>query len=776
MVINMYDFLTLEFNKIINKLVNYAICDFSKNEILKYENLDYSYSNILKMQNEVSEAYDSIIKLDSAPIYDLSGIDEILMKASKGAILSAKELLLVNELIKNSIELKRFLKQISNLLETKFQRPYYDAFIDEATLKSSIELAISLDGEILDNASRELFVCRRSKKSLEARLRTKLTELIQTRSKMLTEPIIVQRDFRMCLPVKVEYKNTFKGIIHDISSSSTTVYIEPEEIIPTQNQIDQYQAQEKKEIEIILKNLTLLVSAQSDELMNMVSSIKSLDIIYAKAKMGKDLGYSLAKVIDDKKFNLKNALHPLIDKDKCVPLNINLGHKQKCIIITGPNTGGKTVSLKTTGLLHLMAYNGLMVPLSQDSEFGYFKNIMADIGDEQSIEQSLSTFSSHMTKISRIINESDDRSLILLDELGSGTDPKEGSSLAISIINYLKNKNSLVIATTHYSDLKSYAYENDDIINASVEFNTDTLMPTYKLLMGIPGKSNALDIAKRIGINDEIVSSAREYLNNNKGSNEVLIGNIEEEMNNLRLKEESLEKEIEKYNKENYKLKQEKIELVKKTDKIIADARRDAQKILDDAKDEANKLIQEIKNMSEENFKEHELINLKTKANSLHVEEKEEDIFLDELNVGDFVYIKPYEKYGTISQIKKDKYYVKMGNFLMDFKKSDLQLSAKPVEKPKKKERLSGYNSASHATLSLDLRGKRYEDVTYLMDQYLDQAVLGNLEEVSIIHGFGTGTIRKAVWEYLKKCPYAKSWRYGGEGEGLNGVTVVKLK
>ena len=542
MVINMYDFLTLEFNKIINKLVNYAICDFSKNEILKYENLDYSYSNILKMQNEVSEAYDSIIKLDSAPIYDLSGIDEILMKASKGAILSAKELLLVNELIKNSIELKRFLKQISNLLETKFQRPYYDAFIDEATLKSSIELAISLDGEILDNASRELFVCRRSKKSLEARLRTKLTELIQTRSKMLTEPIIVQRDFRMCLPVKVEYKNTFKGIIHDISSSSTTVYIEPEEIIPTQNQIDQYQAQEKKEIEIILKNLTLLVSAQSDELMNMVSSIKSLDIIYAKAKMGKDLGYSLAKVIDDKKFNLKNALHPLIDKDKCVPLNINLGHKQKCIIITGPNTGGKTVSLKTTGLLHLMAYNGLMVPLSQDSEFGYFKNIMADIGDEQSIEQSLSTFSSHMTKISKIINESDDRSLILLDELGSGTDPKEGSSLAISIINYLKNKNSLVIATTHYSDLKSYAYENDDIINASVEFNTDTLLPTYKLLMGIPGKSNALDIAKRIGINDEIVSSAREYLNNNKGSNEVLIGNIEEEMNNLRLKEESLEK------------------------------------------------------------------------------------------------------------------------------------------------------------------------------------------------------------------------------------------
>ena len=776
MVNIMYDFETLEFNKIINRLTEYAICDFSKNEIMHYDNKDYNYADIIKMQNEVEEAFNAIVKLDSAPIHDLSGIDDILKKAEKGAILSAKELLKVNELIINANDLKRFLKQISNICDVKYQKSYYDAFIDENTLKSSIELAISNDGEILDNASRELFVCRRSKKSLESRLRTKLTELLSQRSKMLTEAIVVQRNFRMCLPVKIEYKNTFKGIIHDVSSSSTTVYIEPEEIIPTQNQIDSYIAQEKKEIEIILKNLTLLVSAQSQDLFNMVESIKSLDIIYAKAKMGKELDYNTAKITENQKFNLKNAKHPLIDKDVCVPLTINLGSKQKCIVITGPNTGGKTVTLKTVGLLHLMAYYGMMVPASQDSEFGYFESIMADIGDEQSIEQSLSTFSSHMTKIVKILGISDNKSLVLLDELGSGTDPKEGSSLAISIINSLKSKQSLVIATTHYSDLKSYAYENEDVINASVEFNTDTLMPTYKLLMGVPGKSNALDIARRIGINDSIIDEAKDLLNNNKGHNEVLIGNIEEEMSKLRIKEEALEKEIEKYNKENYKLKQEKIELVKKTDKILADARRDAQKVLDDAKEEANKLIQEIKNMSEENFKEHELINLKTRANSLKVEEKEEEIFLDELNVGDFVYIKPYEKYGTISQIKKDKYYVKMGNFLMDFKKSDLQLSAKPVEKPKKKERLSGYNAASHATLSLDLRGKRYEDVTYLMDQYLDQAVLGNLEEVSIIHGFGTGTIRKAVWEYLKKCPYAKSWRYGGEGEGLNGVTVVKLK
>ena len=772
----MFDYKTLEFNKIIDNLTNYAICDFTKKEIKNYENINISYESIIESQEEVNEAFTAIVKLDSAPIYDLSGIDLILKKVEKGSILAASELLLVLELIKNSNELKKYLKQISNILDIKYQKKYYEAFVDLNTLKSSIELAISADGEILDNASRELFVIRRSKKSLETRLRTKLNELLQTKSKMLTEPLIVQRDFRMCLPVKVEYKNTFRGIIHDISSSETTVYIEPEEIIPTQNQIDSYINQERKEIEVILKNLSLLVNARIEELNNILKSITKLDIIYAKAKMGKELDYVSPKIVNESKFNLKNAKHPLIDKDKCVPLSIYLGGKEKCIIITGPNTGGKTVTLKTVGILHLMAYYGLMVPASQDSTFGYFNNILADIGDEQSIEQSLSTFSSHMTKIVKILSYSNDNSLILFDELGSGTDPKEGSSLAIAIINHIKQFNSLVIATTHYADLKTFAYENDDIINASVEFNTDTLKPTYKLLMGIPGKSNALDIAKRIGIDENIISLAKDYLESNKGHNEKLIGNIEEEMQKLRTKEEALEVEIQKYNSENYKLKQEKIELVKKTDKIIADAKKEAQKVLDDAKEEANKLIKEIRNLSEENFKEHELINLKTKANSLKVEDTKEEIFDEELNVGDFVYIKPYQKYGTISKISKGKYFVKIGQFMVDFKKNELQLSAAPVQKPKKQERLSGYNQASHATLSLDLRGKRYEDVTYLLDQYLDKAILGNLEEVSIIHGFGTGTIRKAVWEYLKKCPYAKSWRYGGEGEGLNGVTIVRLK
>ena len=334
----------------------------------------------------------------------------------------------------------------------------------------------------------------------------------------------------------------------------------------------------------------------------------------------------------------------------------------------------------------------------------------------------------------------------------------------------------MVIATTHYSELKNYAYNNEGIINASVEFNTETLMPTYRLLLGVPGKSNAIEIAKRLGLNEKIIDMARNELNNISTESSNLIGNLEEEMTKTRKEQEELEKEIMMYKNLVQEANREKLDLVKRTDKIINDAKQKANEILKDAKEEATGLINEIKNMSEENFKEHQLAELTRKTRSLDVKDEDEAIFNDELHEGDYVYIKSYQKYGTIKKIKNDKYFVNIGQFQMEFKKSELTLSAKPVEKPKKETRMSGYNPASHASLSLDLRGKRYEEVKTLMDDYLDQAILGNLHQVSIIHGFGTGAIRKAVQEYLKNCPYVKSYRYGGEGEGLNGVTVVYLK
>ncbi|MBQ9900046.1 MAG: endonuclease MutS2 [Acholeplasmatales bacterium] len=772
----MYDIKTLEFDKVLEILSTYAKTSYAKKLILETE-LNNSFDKIIKEKNYTKEAYDSIIKLSDLPIDNLADVNDSLKRVKLQGVLNERELLNIVNLINNSENVIKYFKQLNDIkVDVNTLKTIVDNLSLFKTLKTNITLAINEEGIVVDNASKELFVVRRSLKSLENRLRAKLNELLQTKASMLTEPLIVQRDGRMCLPVKIEYKNSFKGVVHDLSSSNTTAYIEPEVTLETANQIDSYLAEEKKQVQIILKNLSLLVGAEADSLINNLEILTKLDIVYSKALMAKDLGYNDVTLENKEAFEIKKAKHPLIDKEKCVPIDCEIGKKYSVIIITGPNTGGKTVAIKTIGLLHLMVYNGMMVPASSDSKFGFFDDILADIGDEQSIEQSLSTFSSHMTNIVNILNNISFKSLVLLDELGSGTDPKEGSGLAISIIDYLKKAGSRVIATTHYSELKNYAYNNEGIINASVEFNTDTLMPTYRLLLGVPGKSNAIEIAKRLGLNEEIIKMARNELNNISSESSNLIGNLEEEMTKLRKEQEELEKEKKMYANLVYEVNKEKVDLVKRTDKIINDAKNKANDILKEAKQEASGLINEIKNMSEENFKEHQLAELTRKARSLEVKEQEETLFNEELNIGDYVYIKTYEKYGTINKIKGNKYFVNIGQFQMEFKRSELQLSAKPVEKPKKETKLSGYNPASHASLSLDLRGKRYEEVKTLMDDYIDQAIYGNLQQVSIIHGFGTGAIRKAVQEYLKTCPYVKSYRYGGEGEGLNGVTIVYLK
>ena len=772
----MYHTKTLEFEKVLEKLICYAKTNLAKELILNTE-IKNDFEEIKKSLKMTKEAFDSIVKLSDIPLGGLFDVKASLDRAQIQGILNERELLNVVGLIDASDNVIKYFKQLDSIkVDVATLNTLIEDLASFKALKTNITLAITEEGIVSDNASRELFVVRRSLKSLENRLRSKLNELLQTKASMLTEQLIVQRDGRMCLPVKIEYKNTFKGIVHDVSSSNTTAYIEPESTLEIANQIDSYLAEEKKQVQIILKNLSLLVGAEAKELLTNLDILTKLDIIYAKALMAKDLDYNDVKLENKQEFEIKKAKHPLIPKDKCVPIDCEIGKKYKVIIITGPNTGGKTVALKTIGLLHMMVYIGMMVPASSDSTFGYFEDILADIGDEQSIEQSLSTFSSHMTNIVKIIDSISFNSLVLLDELGSGTDPKEGSGLAISIIDYLKKAGAIVIATTHYSELKNYAYNNEGIINASVEFNTETLMPTYRLLLGVPGKSNAIEIARRLGLNDKIIDMAKNELNNISTESQNLIGNLEEEMTKLRRQQEELEIEKKKYDKLVYEANKEKIELVKKTDKIINDAKQKANEILKDAKDEASNLITEIKNMSEENFKEHQLAELTRKTRSLDVKNDEEAIFDENINVGDYVYIKSYQKYGTVRKAKGEKFIVSVGQFEMEFKKSELTLAEKPKEKPKKETRLSGYNPSSHATLSLDLRGKRYEEVKTLMDDYIDQAILGNLHQVSIIHGFGTGAIRKAVQEYLKNCPYVKSFRYGGEGEGLNGVTVVYLK
>ncbi|MBR3617166.1 MAG: hypothetical protein IKN46_00675, partial [Acholeplasmatales bacterium] len=632
----MYHTKTLEFEKVLEKLICYAKTNLAKELILNTE-IKNDFEEIKKSLKMTKEAFDSIVKLSDIPLGGLFDVKASLDRAQIQGILNERELLNVVGLIDASDNVIKYFKQLDSIkVDVATLNTLIENLASFKALKTNITLAITEEGIVSDNASRELFVVRRSLKSLENRLRSKLNELLQTKASMLTEQLIVQRDGRMCLPVKIEYKNTFKGIVHDVSSSNTTAYIEPESTLEIANQIDSYLAEEKKQVQIILKNLSLLVGAEAKELLTNLDILTQLDIIYAKALMAKDLDYNDVKLENKQEFEIKKAKHPLIPKDKCVPIDCEIGKKYKVIIITGPNTGGKKVALKTIGLLHMMVYIGMMVPASSDSTFGYFEDILADIGDEQSIEQSLSTFSSHMTNIVKIIDSISFNSLVLLDELGSGTDPKEGSGLAISIIDYLKKAGAIVIATTHYSELKNYAYNNEGIINASVEFNTETLMPTYRLLLGVPGKSNAIEIARRLGLNDKIIDMAKNELNNISTESQNLIGNLEEEMTKLRRQQEELEIEKKKYDKLVYEANKEKIELVKKTDKIINDAKQKANEILKDAKDEASNLITEIKNMSEENFKEHQLAELTRKTRSLDVKNDEEAIFDENINVGDY--------------------------------------------------------------------------------------------------------------------------------------------
>ena len=772
-----YDLEALEFNKVLDILCSYAKTDYAKEYITNLTPIN-EYDAVKELLNETDTAYLAINRLSDIPLGGLYQVKPSIKRSQIGGILEPQELLQIVGLLDCGVNVNKYFKSLEGLkLDLTSLNKYVTKIVNFPVLKTNITLAINQDGKINDNASRELFTIRRSISSMQNRLRSKLNELMSSKASMLTDNLIVMRNNRMCLPVKIEYKNTFKGIVHDVSSSNTTCYIEPESTVETANQIESYLAAERKEVQVILKNLSLLVSAESDALLTNLEALTSLDVIYAKALMGRERDYNSINLVENHYFNLKKAKHPLIPTEKVVPIDVELGKNAKVIIITGPNTGGKTVALKTIGLLHIMTMCGMMVPCNNDSTVSVFSEVLVDIGDEQSIEQSLSTFSAHMTKMNKILEDTSFESLILLDELGSGTDPKEGSSLAIAMIDYMKKRGATIIVTTHYSDLKTYAYNNEGVLNASVEFNTNTLMPTYRLLVGVPGKSNAIEIAKRLGLPEQIIADSRLYMENiNSSEGSTLMTNLEEEMTKLRVQQEELEHKIEMYDSLNHKLSIEKINLTKQTDKIIENARIEAQKIISQSKEEANELISKLKDMESTEYKEHELAELKHKVKKLNVSNDDNALFDEELSVGDYVFIKPYEKNGTITKIKKDKYSVQMGQFTVDFSKNDLIKAVRPKEKVQRQTRMSGYNPASHASLSLDLRGKRYEEVKDLMDSYIDQAILGNLETVTIIHGFGTGAIRNAVQDYLKKCPYVKNYRYGQEGEGLNGVTVVKLK
>lgn len=775
-----FDYKTLEFNKVLNLLLPYCQTNLGKQHALEIKPTN-ELSTINTMLNEVECAYDSTVKYGDLPLGSFKDIKNATMRAQIGGVLSPEELVDISGTLYCSRNILKYFQDLgNNKINYSALNDYVSNIKSIKKLEDDINSMISPDLRINDNASMELFKIRRKLKMEETHLRNYMNSMLSSKASMLQENLIASRNGHLTLPVRAEYKNQIKGIVRDSSSSGTTYYIEPDEAYKISVLIEQIKVDEKNEEQQILRSLSLIIASNAEQILLNLENIVALDLIFAKAKYALNHNMVKPNINDEGIIDIKAGAHPLIDDTIVVKNDVKLGIDYDTIIITGPNTGGKTVLLKMVGLITLMMQSGMFVPCKDGTNLNVFDNIFSDIGDEQSIEQSLSTFSSHMTNISKIINEFTYNSLVLLDEVGSGTDPKEGASLAISIIDYLTKKGGRVITTTHYSDLKAFAYNNPRIINASVEFQVETLKPTYKLQIGVAGRSNAILIAKRLGLNEDVLNEAQRVFGDSSSDTSALINKIDEENEKISAIKQDYIHKINEYNQKLAELNRSRHEIEANYDNIVAKAKKEASLILDEAKSKSEEILKELNKLKDDKyFEEHKLASLKHDVRNLSVNDKEEKLFNDKINVGDLVYIKSYQTTGEVKKIKNDKYEVQCGRFTMTFNLNEISLESHQVTKPKKevkKKSTTLVTKTSSAKMTLDLRGYRYEEVASALDKFIDDAYLANMPQVYVIHGFGTGAVRDAVYKYLKKSSYVKSYRFGGEGEGLNGCTVVYLK
>jgi DNA mismatch repair protein MutS2 len=664
---------------------------------------------------------------------------------------------------------------------------YTDKIIVLADLETSIRNAVDDNGEVLDSASEALRSLRNQLRTKESRVRERLESMIRSSSaqKMLSDAIITIRNDRFVIPVKQEYRGHYGGIIHDQSSSGQTLFIEPQSIVQLNNELQGIRVKEQQEIERILIALSGQVAEQSVELETIVEVLGEIDFMFAKARYSKRIKASKPKVNNEGRISLFKARHPLIPADEVVANDITLGDEYSTIVITGPNTGGKTVTLKTVGLCTLMAQAGLQIPALDGSETAVFGAVYADIGDEQSIEQSLSTFSSHMVNIVDILNHVDFNSLVLFDELGAGTDPQEGAALAISILDEVYKRGARVIATTHYPELKAYGYNREGVINASVEFDIETLSPTYKLLIGVPGRSNAFEISKRLGLNDKVIDTARSYIGADTNQVEKMIASLEESRKQAEADREEandLLKNAEKLHKD---LQKQMIEFYAQKDSMHEKAAEKAADIIEKAKDEAEQIIRDLRKMRMEKHaevKEHELIEAKKRLAEAAPQVSKTQNKIKPKNdkhafaPGDEVKVLSFGQKGQLlEKVSEKEWQVQIGIMKMKVAEKDLEYikSPKPVET---KPMATVKGKDFHVSLELDLRGERYENALLRVEKYIDDALLAGYPRVSIIHGKGTGALRQGVQEYLRNHRSVKKIRFGEAGEGGTGVTVVEFK
>ena len=787
-------FKVLEFDKILEKLSEYTSSEAVKDRILHLE----PFKNIDEAKNaqrETTEALLALLRRGSPPVsLSVANITGSVKRADIGGVLNPKDLLEISRVLYVSRKIKAYLNDAGE--DALILNTIKESLIIHKHEEDKINTAIISENEIADEASSELSSIRRKIKNLNANIRETLNKMIRSEhyKKYLQDPIVTMRSERFVIPVKAEYRSEIGGIVHDTSSSGSTIFIEPMSVVNMNNEIQNMQNKEEQEIQRILSELSADVSAISEDIKTDYTLLNRLDFIFCKGKLSLDYNGTEPILNSDGIIEFKHARHPLIPKESVVANDIYLGDKFDTLVITGPNTGGKTVTLKTIGLFSVMAASGLHLPVREGSRAALFNNFFADIGDEQSIEQSLSTFSSHMVNIVDILNKADDNSLALFDELGAGTDPTEGAALAISVLEYLRGFGAKTAATTHYSELKLFALSTEGVENASCEFNVESLKPTYKLLIGIPGKSNAFAISKRLGLSDAVINRAGELLSDENIRFEDVITDLEQNRIQAqsdkeyseRLKREltQLRSEIEKERK---KLKENKA-------KILEDARREAKIIVMEARDEANNVIHDLERMRQKGIAK----NLDDKISSAREKLKKKEDTLDSamakaakpktvyrklpknLKIGDTVKIIDMDQEASVMRLpdKNGMLKVQAGIINMDVHLSNIiqvtDKSSKDLADKYVKSSASYVSKAKNVSTQIDLRGQTLEEAVLNTEKFLDDCYLAGISPVTIIHGKGTGGLRQGIHEMLKKHRYVKTFRLGTFGEGEDGITIAE--
>ncbi len=785
------DYKSLELDKILQQLANETTCADAAALAAEIEP-DTDLKHVARLLQETDDAFVLMAKFGAPSFYGMTNVTNTLRRAQAGGVLNLPELLAVAgtlRAIRSVSDWRKKSESVKTALDYRFETLQPNKFIEER-----ISMTVASEEEVADTASVALAAIRRKIRAASLRVREQLDKMIrsQTYQKYLQEAIVTQRGGRYVVPVKAEFRNEVKGLVHDSSGSGATVFIEPIGVVEANNEIRVLRADEQEEIDRILAELSREVGEFADGIVQSYRAAVELNLIFAKGQLAYKMKAVVPKLNDAGRVCIKAARHPLIDKNKVVPTDLLLGQAFDALIVTGPNTGGKTVSLKTAGLLTLMAMCGLMIPAGEGSEVAVFRHVLADIGDEQSIEQSLSTFSAHMTNIIRILDKADGSSLILIDELGAGTDPVEGAALAISIIEAMREKGAKVMATTHYAELKAYALRTDGVENGCCEFDVATLRPTYRLLIGVPGKSNAFAISKRLGMPEEIVEHAKTLVSEESTVFEEVVTRLEDSRRKM---------EDERRDAERHRIDAERI--VREARAARDRAEKDAKHEIERAQREAAALVQKTRQQAQGLLDELDALrreknamltaeqkarlkagirNLEKASDPVHEKRTNEDYVLPRpLKVGDNVLIYDIDKAAVVLELPKtgDQVLVQAGIIKTRVPMKNLRLTDK---KPKEK-RLGGHRNVTKAAPDdssvrneLDVRGMNLEEALMEVDAFIDHALLRNLNMLTIIHGKGTGVLRSGIQQHLKRHKAVKTFRLGVYGEGESGVTVVELK